>query len=159
MPGGPNGLPELPKLDDPGESPAGLGGGGGCGGAVGGSRLVEATATAATAAARTAATAATTLVATEVASRGLDIRELPQVVNFELPNVPEDYVHRIGRTGRAGAAGNAISLVDKEEVNLLTAIERLIKRRIDRAVAEDFVPSAGAEAAHEASRVKSEFLA
>ncbi|APR03335.1 DEAD/DEAH box helicase [Thauera chlorobenzoica] len=90
------------------------------------------------------------LVATDIAARGLDIDQLPQVVNFELPNVPEDYVHRIGRTGRAGAAGNAISLVDGEEIKLLTAIERLIKRRIERATAEDFVPSAGAEAAHDA---------
>ncbi|HRP64577.1 MAG TPA: DEAD/DEAH box helicase, partial [Thauera sp.] len=76
------------------------------------------------------------LVATDIAARGLDIDQLPQVVNFELPNVPEDYVHRIGRTGRAGAAGNAISLVDGEEIKLLTAIERLIKRRIERATAE-----------------------
>ncbi|MBN8443418.1 MAG: DEAD/DEAH box helicase, partial [Thauera sp.] len=90
------------------------------------------------------------LVATDIAARGLDIDQLPQVVNFELPNVPEDYVHRIGRTGRAGADGNAISLVDAEEMKLLTAIERLIKRRIDRATAEDFVPSAGGEAAHDA---------
>ena len=90
------------------------------------------------------------LVATDIAARGLDIDQLPQVVNFELPNVPEDYVHRIGRTGRAGAAGHAISLVDREELKLLTAIERLIKRRIERATAEDFVPSAGAEAAHDA---------
>ena len=90
------------------------------------------------------------LVATDIAARGLDIDQLPQVVNFELPNVPEDYVHRIGRTGRAGAAGNAISLVDNEEIKLLTAIERVIKRRIERAVAEDFVPSAGGEAAHDA---------
>ncbi|HPV61483.1 MAG TPA: helicase-related protein, partial [Thauera aminoaromatica] len=90
------------------------------------------------------------LVATDIAARGLDIDQLPQVVNFELPNVAEDYVHRIGRTGRAGAAGNAISLVDNEEIKLLTAIERVIKRRIERAVAEDFVPSAGGEAAHDA---------
>jgi len=90
------------------------------------------------------------LVATDIAARGLDIDQLPQVVNFELPNVPEDYVHRIGRTGRAGAEGNAISLVDGEEAKLLTAIERLIKRRIERATADDFVPSAGAEAAHDA---------
>ncbi|ANQ86682.1 putative ATP-dependent RNA helicase [Azoarcus olearius] len=82
------------------------------------------------------------LVATDIAARGLDIDQLPQVVNFELPNVPEDYVHRIGRTGRAGADGNAISLVDGEEVKLLTAIERLIRRKIDRATAEGFVPSA-----------------
>ena len=90
------------------------------------------------------------LVATDIAARGLDIDQLPQVVNFELPNVPEDYVHRIGRTGRAGAAGNAISLVDGEEIKLLSAIERLIKRRIDRAQAEGFVPSVNAEAAHDA---------
>ncbi len=90
------------------------------------------------------------LVATDIAARGLDIDQLPQVVNFELPNVPEDYVHRIGRTGRAGADGNAISLVDAEEAKLLSAIERLIKRRITRATADDFVPSAGAEAAHDA---------
>ena len=82
------------------------------------------------------------LVATDIAARGLDIDQLPQVVNFELPNVPEDYVHRIGRTGRAGSSGGAISLVDKEEIKLLAAIERLIKRKIDRATAEGFVPSA-----------------
>ena len=70
------------------------------------------------------------LVATDIAARGLDIDQLPQVVNFELPNVPEDYVHRIGRTGRAGAAGAAISLVDQEEMKYLRAIERLIKRPI-----------------------------
>ena len=89
------------------------------------------------------------LVATDIAARGLDIDQLPQVVNFELPNVPEDYVHRIGRTGRAGAAGNAISLVDGEEIKLLTAIERLTRRKIERATAEDFVPSANAEHAHD----------
>src|SRR2546430_10717391 len=58
------------------------------------------------------------LVATEVAARGLDIRELPHVVNFELPNVPEDYVHRIGRTARAGSSGSAISLVDRKSTRL-----------------------------------------
>jgi ATP-dependent RNA helicase RhlE len=72
------------------------------------------------------------LVATDIAARGLDIDELPQVVNFELPNVPEDYVHRIGRTGRAGLAGAALSLVDQEEIGLLRAIERLIARPIQR---------------------------
>ncbi len=72
------------------------------------------------------------LVATDIAARGLDIDQLPQVVNFELPNVPEDYVHRIGRTGRAGAEGAALSLVDHEEIKLLGAIEKLIKRSIDR---------------------------
>ncbi len=82
------------------------------------------------------------LVATDIAARGLDIDQLPQVVNFELPNVPEDYVHRIGRTGRAGASGAAVSLVDGEEMKLLAAIERLIKRKIERAVPQGFVPSA-----------------
>ncbi len=70
------------------------------------------------------------LVATEVASRGLDIRELPHVVNYELPNVPEDYVHRIGRTGRAGASGEAISLVAPDEASLLKDIERLLRKPI-----------------------------
>jgi ATP-dependent RNA helicase RhlE len=68
----------------------------------------------------------TALVATEVAARGLDIRELPHVVNFELPNVPEDYVHRIGRTARAGGSGSAISLVAPQEVSLLKDIEKLL---------------------------------
>ncbi len=75
----------------------------------------------------------TALVATEVAARGLDIKELPCVVNFELPNVPEDYVHRIGRTGRAGAGGVAVSLVAADEHVLLRDIERLIGRSIERA--------------------------
>jgi ATP-dependent RNA helicase RhlE len=72
----------------------------------------------------------TALVATEVAARGLDIKELPQVVNYELPNVPEDYVHRIGRTGRAGALGQAVSLVSSDENGLLRDIERVLKRAI-----------------------------
>src|SRR5271155_3888423 len=72
----------------------------------------------------------TCLVATEVAARGLDIKELPQVVNYELPNVPEDYVHRIGRTGRAGANGEAISLVSSDETGLLRDIERVLRRPI-----------------------------
>ncbi len=72
----------------------------------------------------------TALVATEVASRGLDIKELPQVVNYELPNVPEDYIHRIGRTARAGATGRAVSLVSPDEVILLKDIERLLKRQL-----------------------------
>ncbi|HET7159511.1 MAG TPA: helicase-related protein, partial [Burkholderiales bacterium] len=80
------------------------------------------------------------LVATDIAARGLDIEELPHVVNFELPNVPEDYVHRIGRTGRAGSEGAAVSLVDAEEIPLLRDIERLIKRSIERVVIEGFVP-------------------
>ncbi len=70
------------------------------------------------------------LVATEVAARGLDIKELPQVVNYELPNVPEDYVHRIGRTARAGGTGCAVSLVSPDEAPLLKDIERLLKRAI-----------------------------
>ncbi|MDR2874812.1 MAG: DEAD/DEAH box helicase [Methylobacillus sp.] len=72
----------------------------------------------------------TTLVATDVAARGLDIDQLPMVINYEIPHVPEDYVHRIGRTGRAGATGIAISLVSPEETKLLKEIEKLIKREI-----------------------------
>lgn len=86
------------------------------------------------------------LVATDIAARGLDIDQLPQVVNFELPNVPEDYVHRIGRTGRAGSTGAAVSLVDHEEVKLLKGIERLIKREIPRVEVEGFVPPTKMEA-------------
>lgn len=72
------------------------------------------------------------LVATDIAARGLDIEQLPHVVNFELPNVPEDYVHRIGRTGRAGASGEAISLVEPEEHAFLKGIEKLIKQALPR---------------------------
>lgn len=72
------------------------------------------------------------LVATDIAARGLDIEELPHVVNYELPNVPEDYVHRIGRTGRAAATGEALSLVCVDEHKLLRDIERLLKREIPR---------------------------
>jgi ATP-dependent RNA helicase RhlE len=72
----------------------------------------------------------TALVATEVASRGLDIKELPQVVNYELPHVPEDYIHRIGRTGRAGASGRAVSLVSPDEYSMLRDIEQLLKRQL-----------------------------
>ncbi len=80
------------------------------------------------------------LVATDIAARGLDIDQLPQVVNFELPNVPEDYVHRIGRTGRAGSPGSALSLVDKSEIKLLRAIERLIKKPIEQQTVEGWNP-------------------
>ena len=80
------------------------------------------------------------LVATDIAARGLDIDQLPHVVNFELPNVPEDYVHRIGRTGRAGSSGAAISLVDREEISYLNAIERMLKREIPREPIVGFVP-------------------
>ncbi|MDZ4201540.1 MAG: DEAD/DEAH box helicase [Gallionella sp.] len=80
------------------------------------------------------------LVATDIAARGLDIDMLPHVVNFELPNVPEDYVHRIGRTGRAGSNGAAISLVDSEEFQHLKDIERLIKHQIPKVAIDSFVP-------------------
>ena len=84
------------------------------------------------------------LVATDIAARGLDIEQLPHVVNFDLPNVPEDYVHRIGRTGRAGATGEAISLVSREEEALLRDIERLIKRPVPRMTVPSYQPSVGA---------------
>jgi ATP-dependent RNA helicase RhlE len=82
------------------------------------------------------------LVATDIAARGLDIVELPHVVNFELPNVAEDYVHRIGRTGRAGVTGSAISLVDSEELGFLRDIEKLLRHPIERVAVHGFVPSA-----------------
>ncbi len=82
------------------------------------------------------------LVATDIAARGLDIDQLPQVVNFELPNVPEDYVHRIGRTGRAGAEGAAVSLVSREEMPFLASIERLLGKKIERVAVTDFVAPA-----------------
>lgn len=80
------------------------------------------------------------LVATDIAARGLDIDQLPHVVNFELPNVPEDYVHRIGRTGRAGNEGCACSLVCIDEHRLLSDIERLLKRKIPQMVQPGFEP-------------------
>lgn len=80
------------------------------------------------------------LVATDIAARGLDIAQLPHVVNFELPNVPEDYVHRIGRTGRAGNEGEAISLVCIDEHKLLRDIERLLKRRLPQEVLDGYEP-------------------
>jgi len=73
------------------------------------------------------------LVATDIAARGIDISQLPCVINFDLPQVPEDYVHRIGRTGRAGSEGEAFSLVCDEEVDMLRAIERLTGGAIPRA--------------------------
>jgi ATP-dependent RNA helicase RhlE len=86
------------------------------------------------------------LVATDIAARGIDIDQLPHVVNFELPNVPEDYVHRIGRTGRAGSTGEAISLVCLDEEVFLKDIERLIKRSIPRETVPGFEPPASERA-------------
>ncbi len=80
------------------------------------------------------------LVATDIAARGIDISELPHVVNFDLPNVPEDYVHRIGRTGRAGAEGEAVSLVCVDEHKLLTDIEKMLKRQLPKEVVAGFEP-------------------
>ncbi len=80
------------------------------------------------------------LAATDIAARGIDIDQLPHVVNFELPNVPEDYIHRIGRTGRAGNEGEALSLVCVDELSLLRGIERLIKRPIPKVIVEGFAP-------------------
>ena len=80
------------------------------------------------------------LVATDIAARGLDIEQLPHVVNFELPNVAEDYVHRIGRTGRAGQAGEAVSLVCIDEQGLLKDIERLLKCEVPRIAIDGYTP-------------------
>jgi ATP-dependent RNA helicase RhlE len=101
------------------------------------------------------------LVATDVAARGLDILDLPLVVNFEMPHVAEDYVHRIGRTGRAGASGEAISLVAPDEEKYLSDIEKLLKRRIELARPEGFAPpeerrsrgTANGARSHEGGRV------
>ena len=92
------------------------------------------------------------LVATDIAARGLDIEDLPHVVNFDLPHVPEDYVHRIGRTGRAGATGEALSLVCGEDRPLLAAIEKLINRKIEVRAVEGF--EAGTRAAAASGRRK-----
>lgn len=84
------------------------------------------------------------LVATDIAARGLDIPLLPHVINFELPNIAEDYVHRIGRTGRAGASGLAISLVSADETSFLRDIEKLIGERIPMEIVEGFEPDPNA---------------
>lgn len=81
------------------------------------------------------------LVATDIAARGIDIQDLPQVVNFDLPDQPEDYVHRIGRTGRGGATGQAMSLVSADEFRQLSAIERLIRQTLPRRPVEGFEPT------------------
>jgi ATP-dependent RNA helicase RhlE len=80
------------------------------------------------------------LVATDIAARGIDIDQLPHVVNFDLPNVPEDYVHRIGRTGRAGSSGEAISLVSADEFKQLSDIEKLIQKVIERKLIDGYEP-------------------
>ena len=80
------------------------------------------------------------LVATDIAARGIDIDRLPHVVNYELPNVPEHYVHRIGRTARAGEEGSAVSLVCVDELKLLRDIERLLKCKIEQKVLPGFEP-------------------
>jgi ATP-dependent RNA helicase RhlE len=86
------------------------------------------------------------LVATDIAARGIDIDDLPHVVNFEIPNVPEDYVHRIGRTGRAGAEGQAVSFVCLDEEGFMQEIERFTKQRIPAQVVEGFAPEPGERA-------------
>ncbi len=92
------------------------------------------------------------LVATDIAARGLDIPLLPHVINFELPNVPEDYVHRIGRTGRAGASGEAISLVSADELEYVRDIEKLIKQTIPGEVVVGYEPTIQAETKKEAPK-------
>ncbi|MGB4343895.1 MAG: DEAD/DEAH box helicase [Moraxellaceae bacterium] len=86
------------------------------------------------------------LVATDIAARGIDIDALPHVVNYELPNTPEDYVHRIGRTGRAGSEGEAVSLVCVDELKLLADIEKLMKRKLESVVIPGFEPDPNAKA-------------
>jgi ATP-dependent RNA helicase RhlE len=81
------------------------------------------------------------LVATDIAARGIDIEQLPQVVNFDLPSVPQDYVHRIGRTGRAGLSGKAISLFSTDETKQLNDIEKVLKAPIERQVIPGFEPN------------------
>jgi len=96
------------------------------------------------------------LVATDIAARGLDIEDLPHVVNFDLPHVAEDYVHRIGRTGRAGATGEALSLVCAEDRPLLGAIERLINKKIEVRHAEGFEPERRVHAAEPAAQERAQ---
>ena len=92
------------------------------------------------------------LVATDIAARGLDIDQLPQVVNFDLPHVAEDYVHRIGRTGRAGAEGHAVSLVSADEAKQLSDIERLINKKLPREIKDGFEPDHNVPETKPASR-------
>jgi ATP-dependent RNA helicase RhlE len=97
------------------------------------------------------------LVATDIAARGLDIPLLPHVINYELPNVPEDYVHRIGRTGRAGAEGEAISLVCSEETEFQNEIEKLLKEKLNSEIVEGFEPTDTAEAKRASTQSKGSF--
>ncbi|WP_106794853.1 DEAD/DEAH box helicase [Aquimarina sp. Aq78] len=94
------------------------------------------------------------LVATDIAARGLDIPLLPHVVNFELPNISEDYVHRIGRTGRAGASGEAISLVSQEEISYVKGIEKLLGEKLQSEIVAGFEPTASFEKPASTSRNK-----
>lgn len=96
------------------------------------------------------------LVATDIAARGIDIDALPSVVNFDLPQVPEDYVHRIGRTARAGATGIAVSLVCADEVSQLFAIEKVLKRTLERRLVDDFEPNHSLPSHESARSVKSQ---
>ena len=84
------------------------------------------------------------LVATDIAARGIDIPLLPYVINFELPNIPEDYVHRIGRTGRAGANGKALSLVSADETSYLKSIEKLTQQKLPVEIIPGFEPDPNA---------------
>jgi len=97
------------------------------------------------------------LVATDIAARGLDIPLLPHVINYELPNVPEDYVHRIGRTGRAGSAGEAISLVCSEETEYQKEIEKLLKEELNTTIIEGFEPTDTAPPKRAATQSKGSF--
>jgi ATP-dependent RNA helicase RhlE len=96
-------------------------------------------------------------VATDIAARGLDIEALPHVVNYDLPHVAEDYLHRIGRTGRAGASGEAVTLVSPEERPLLAAIERLMGRRVELRVVGGFEgPAAREPSSHRPAQAHSQ---
>ena len=94
------------------------------------------------------------MVATDIAARGLDIAQLPHVINYEIPNIPEDYVHRIGRTGRAGKEGEAVSLVCNEERPFFSAIEKLISKKIKLSDFEGFEPQQWPNRAPTASEVQ-----